>query len=126
MSLVKTLESMAKDVRKAMIVEFCGEDDMTGECEQASIILWKYVKDIELVNPNENKVALGYFKGEGHFWNIINGIYVDITVDQFGEYSWGVVSEDKYCDYSIEKYMDYSNDISLLNIADDFLSHIKM
>lgn len=88
MSLIKILKSIAKDVRKSMVIEFYREDDMTGECEQASIILWKYVRDNNIVNKKDNKVALSYFKDEGHFWNIINGIYVDIIVNQFGEYSW--------------------------------------
>lgn len=37
----------------------------------------------------------------------------------------GIVPKDKYNDYSIEKNMKYDNEISLLNIDDDFLSHIK-
>ena len=119
------LEKMAKEVRNAMITEFCGEDDTTDECEQASIISWKYINDIKLVDPTYNKVALGEFNGNGHFWNIVNGIYIDITVDQFGNYKWGVIQESDIHQYTIKEYKDYTKERSLLDIADNFLAHIN-
>lgn len=124
-NLITSLRHIASEVRRSMVIEFCGEDDMAGEYEQASIIMWKYINDIKLVEPNQNKVVLGEFNGNGHFWNIVNGIYVDITVDQFGDYKYGVVLESNIHQYTIKEYKDYSKEFSLLEIADDFLAHIN-
>ena len=123
-NLITSLRHIASEVRRSMVIEFCGEDDMAGECEQASIIMWKYINDIKLVEPNQNKVVLGEFNGNGHIWNIVNGIYVDITVDQFGDYKWGVISNSDKYRYTIQKYMDYTKESSLLETTDDFLAHI--
>lgn len=68
---------------------------------------------------------MGEFNGNGHFWNIVNGIYVDITVDQFGDYKYGVVSESNIHQYTIKEYKDYGKEFSILEIADDFLAHIN-
>ena len=54
-NLITSLRHIASEVRRSMVIEFCGEDDMTGECEQASIIMWKYINDIKLIEPNQSE-----------------------------------------------------------------------
>lgn len=66
LDLKEVLKKISIDIRKAMIKVFNGEDDVEGECEQASIILWKYINDTGLVSSDKNKVALGTFNNHGH------------------------------------------------------------
>ena len=125
LDLKEVLKKISIDIRKAMIKVFNGEDDVEGECEQASIILWKYINDTGLVSSDKNKVALGTFNNHGHYWNIVDDIFVDITIDQFGEYEYGVIGSNIIKDkYAIKEYVDYVDEISLLEASDEFLKHV--
>lgn len=66
--------------------------DFTDWCEGASSLMWYLVKEKYNIDTKDNYIALGTFKNKGHYWNVINGIIIDTTIDQFGKLKTGIIS----------------------------------
>lgn len=86
------LQQLSNTVREA--VSECNylEYDFTDWCEGSSLLMWYLVKEKYNITGKDNYVASGKFKGHGHFWNVINGVIVDTTVDQFARIKTGIIS----------------------------------
>lgn len=86
------LQQLSNIVREA--VSECNylEYDFTDWCEGSSLLLWYLVKEKYNITGKDNYVASGTFKDKGHFWNVINGVLIDTTVDQFAKVKTGIVS----------------------------------
>lgn len=115
----QALNCYVKSIRMTMneiIKEING--DFTGWCELGTMLLFRLVRDIE---PTwDNKVARGYYKDEGHFWNIINGVIVDTTVDQFGNIKPGIVNKRYINNYIIDKFVKFNEeDLRHMTDTDD-------
>lgn len=68
-------------------------------------------KVIECRFPDlSNEVAEGTFKGNGHFWNIIDGVVVDTTIDQFGRYKPGIINKKHLKNYNIKKKVEFNRE----------------
>lgn len=70
------------------------------------------------------KVIKGDFKavnGEHHFYNTVNGAVVDITVDQFGKFKYGIINEKLYSQKygKVYEIYDIDDDISIEDVIDD-------
>lgn len=104
-----TLNWYVEIIRKTMnciIEEING--DFTDWCELGTMLLFRLIRDKE---PNwENKVVRGYYKDNGHFWNVVNGMIVDTTVDQFGKIKPGVVNKKWLNNYTVDRFIDFEEE----------------
>lgn len=50
---------------------------------------------------------VGTFNCKGHFWNVIEGIIVDTTIDQFGEYEPGVIDKKYIKNYKVKNKIEF-------------------
>ena len=100
------INGYTKEIRKNMndIIEEI-DGDFSGWCELASMLMFRLVG---ARNPSwDNKVAIGYYNGNGHYWNIIEGHIVDVTVDQFGRIKTGVVNKKWVSKYKIKEFINF-------------------
>lgn len=103
------MDVYVKEIRYKMnyIIEEI-DGDFEGWCELGTMLLFKV---IESKFPDlSNEVAEGTFKGNGHFWNIIDGIVVDTTIDQFGRYKPGIINKRHFKNYSIKKKVEFNRE----------------
>ena len=104
-----TLNWYVETIRKTMnyiIEEING--DFTDWCELGTMLLFRLIRDRE---PSwDNKVARGYYKNDGHFWNVINGVVVDTTVDQFGGIKPGVINKKWLKNYTVDKFVNFDEE----------------
>lgn len=96
-------------------------DDFTDWCELGTMLLFRLIRDKE---PTwDNKVVRGYYNGNGHFWNVMNGVIVDTTIDQFGRIKPGVVNKKQLRNYTVNKFVKFDEDdlIRMTKSVYDFL-----
>lgn len=97
------------------------QGDFTDWCELGSMLMYRFVK--ENLPQLNIKIIEGTFKDEGHFWNEINGIIVDTTIDQFGKYKSGVVNKKFIKNYKTKREKTYSEN-ELNRFTDDVYDFI--
>ena len=100
---IKLLNHYTNEIRNKMneIIEEI-DNDFTDWCELGTMLMYRLIKE---KFPNaDNKAVLGFYNGNGHFWNEINGVIVDTTVDQFGKIKVGVVNKKWLKNYKIKEY----------------------
>lgn len=121
--MARKINIINEAIRKTMndtITEING--DFTGWCELGSMLMFRYIKENF---PNLNvKIIEGTFKNEGHFWNEINGLIVDTTIDQFGKYKSGVVNKKFLNNYNPIKEKIYKDKEDFNNFIDDVYNYI--
>lgn len=113
---VETIRKKMNDI----IEEING--DFTGWCELGAMILFRLIRDKE---PSwDNKVVRSYYNGNGHFWNVINGVIVDTTIDQFGKIKPGVVNKKWLNNYTFDKFVSFEEEdlIHMTESVYDFLT----
>lgn len=113
----------SKKIRKTlnfMIEEISG--DFIGWCELTSMIMYRIIKE-NFPNIKENKIVEGKFNNHGHYWNIIDGVTVDLAIDQFGRYKTGIINKRWLNNYKINKVKNYS-DFDLNHMTDEFIDFI--
>lgn len=94
------------EIRKTMnsiIEEING--NFEGWCELGTMLLYRVIGD--KYPEFKNEVFEGSFKNEGHFWNVINGVVVDTTIDQFGRYKVGIVNKKHLNNYKIKRKVNF-------------------
>lgn len=98
------------------------QGDFTDWCELGTMLMYRLVKEN---HPEfKNEIALGKYKNNNHFWNIINDTIVDTTIDQFGRIKVGVINSKWLKNYTIEKFYNWS-EFDLLEMTEsvyDFIS----
>jgi len=87
---INILSDIIREKMNSIIEEIDG--DFVGWCELATESMKeavsKYIPEIKF-----NEVYKGKFKNEGHFWNVIDGVIVDLTIEQFGKYKSGIINK---------------------------------
>lgn len=92
-----------RDKMNYIIYEIDG--DFTGWCELGTMLLFRIIKDH---HPNfSNEAIEGTFNGKGHFWNVIENVIVDTTVDQFGKYEPGIIDKRYTKNYKVKKKVEF-------------------
>lgn len=66
---------------------YCLKNDFTDWCEGSSMLIYYIADKYMQISKDKNKIIYGQFKGEPHFWNVINDEIYDATIDQFGDYN---------------------------------------
>lgn len=106
-----------REVMNSVISEI--NDDFTGWCELASMLMFRLIDETE---PSlSNVVVRGFYKSEGHFWNLIDDKIVDVTVDQFGKIRIGVINNKWISNYIVKEFIYYSEE-DLLHMTEDTYS----
>lgn len=116
------LNEYCSEIRKAMnsiIQEING--DFTDWCELGTMLMFRLVRDT--IPTLKNEVAVGWYKGSGHFWNIIDGEIIDTTVDQFGKIKPGVINKKWIKNYKIKNIKILEEEDSL-HMTDDIYDYI--
>lgn len=104
--LEKLLEYYVYEIRDTMdfvIDEIDG--DFKNWCELGTMLLFRVIK--EEYPELSNEAMVGTFNCKGHFWNVIEGIIVDTTIDQFGEYEPGVIDKKYIKNYKVKNKVEF-------------------
>jgi hypothetical protein len=104
-SFISQLESLSTLTRNVLNSCYNLNNNFTNWCDAGSCLLWYFVDSKYHLHTKDNYITFGKFNNEGHFWNVVNGIIVDNTVDQFGNYKTGVVTLDTAKQYT-EKFIE--------------------
>lgn len=105
------------EIRKAMNLTIEEINyDFTGWCELGTMLMYRLVRDT--IPTLKNEVAFGWYKESGHFWNIIDGEIIDITVDQFGTIKPGIINKKWTKNYKIKNIKIFEEE-DLLHMTDD-------
>ncbi|HCL4447267.1 TPA: hypothetical protein N2D16_002872 [Clostridium botulinum] len=122
LDLINIYSSKVRKTLNSMIEEI--NEDFTGWCELTSMMMYRIIKE-NFPNIKENKIVEGRFKNEGHYWNIIDDVIVDLTIDQFGRYKIGIINKRWLKNYKIIKVKNYS-DFDFNNMTDEFIDFIQI
>ncbi|HCL4455248.1 TPA: hypothetical protein N2D10_003275 [Clostridium botulinum] len=98
LDLINIYSNKIRKTLNSMIEEING--DFTGWCELTSMMVYRIIKE-NFPNIKENKIVEGTFKNDGHYWNIIDGVTVDLAIDQFGRYKTGIINKRWLNNYKI-------------------------
>jgi hypothetical protein len=106
-TFVSQLNELSNTTRKVLNSYYNLNNNYSNMCDAGSLLLWYLVDSKYHLSIRDNYITFGTFKENGHFWNVIKGVIVDTTIDQFGNYETGVITEQSK--YYTEKIIELWN-----------------
>jgi hypothetical protein len=123
-TFISQLNELSNTTRKVLNSYYNLNNNFTNMCDAGSCLLWYFVDSKYHLTIRDNYITFGTFKDKGHFWNVVKGIIVDTTVDQFGDYNTGVITL-QYTKYYTEKIIELWDRVLISNMMENEIKYYK-